>query len=107
MQYFREKYQNVAFVVASDDRQWITQMFKNMSDVHLTPRYQTMKRGEYDMAILAQCNHSIIRFVIIYYDYLSISQFNINIVLIAKQCRFFWSPTIKQTLGKTLRMGQI
>ena len=63
MQYFREKYQNVAFVVASDDRQWITQMFKNMSDVHLTPRYQTMKRGEYDMAILAQCNHSIIRFV--------------------------------------------
>ena len=63
MQYFREKYQNVAFVVASDDRQWITQMFKNMSDVHLTPRYQTMKRGEYDMAILAQCNHSIIRYV--------------------------------------------
>lgn len=62
MQYFREKYQNVAFVVASDDRQWITQMFKNMSDVHLTPRYQTMKRGEYDMAILAQCNHSIISF---------------------------------------------
>ena len=63
MQYFREKYQNVAFVVASDDRQWCKQMFKNMSDVHLTPRYQTMKRGEYDMAILAQCNHSIIRYV--------------------------------------------
>lgn len=62
MQYFREKYQNVAFVVASDDRQWCKQMFKNMSDVHLTPRYQTMKRGEYDMAILAQCNHSIISF---------------------------------------------
>ena len=73
MQYFREKYQNVAFVVASDDRQWITQMFKNMSDVHLTPRYQTMKRGEYDMAILAQCNHSIIRFVqiiMIIYEFL-------------------------------------
>ena len=90
MQYFREKYQNVAFVVASDDRQWITQMFKNMSDVHLTPRYQTMKRGEYDMAILAQCNHSIIRFVIIYYDYLSISQFNINIVLIANEATVGW-----------------
>ena len=98
MQYFREKYQNVAFVVASDDRQWITQMFKNMSDVHLTPRYQTMKRGEYDMAILAQCNHSIIRFVkYIIMIYLSISQLTINILPNSsfKECVFFPYPQTK------------
>ena len=46
MHYFREKYQNVMFVVASDDRQWCKKMFNDMSDVHLTP--QTMKKDEYD-----------------------------------------------------------
>lgn len=58
---FRLKYPNVIFVVSSDDKDWIKDMFDNITDVVLTPRYQTRKRGELDMAILAQCNHSIIR----------------------------------------------
>ena len=64
MDRFRRKYSNVVFIVASDDREWCKKMFQDMADVQLTPRYQTMKRGEYDMAILAQCNHSIIRYVL-------------------------------------------
>lgn len=60
---FRRKHTNPIFVVSSDDKEWIQEMFQNMTDVVLTPRYQTRKHGELDMAILAQCNHSIIRYL--------------------------------------------
>ena len=53
-------------VAASDDKDWCQEMFQNISDVVLTPKYQALKKGEYDMAILAQCNHSIIRYT--YYN---------------------------------------
>ena len=62
MENFRGRYEaNVTFVVASDDKEWCKQMFQNLSDVVLTPRYQTLKKGEFDLAILANCDHSIIR----------------------------------------------
>ena len=65
MNAFRAKYRQntVVFVLASDDKEWCRQMFADVPDVVFTPKYQTlMKRGEFDMAILAQCNHSIIRY---------------------------------------------
>ncbi len=66
MNAFRAKYRQntVVFVLASDDKEWCRQMFADVPDVVFTPKYQTlMKRGEFDMAILAQCNHSIIRYL--------------------------------------------
>jgi hypothetical protein len=65
MSYFRQKYNGtlskVAFVIASDDRKWCEDMFGFDQDVILTQSNQLINRAEFDLAILAQCNHSIIR----------------------------------------------
>jgi len=65
---FRAKYRtdttDVLFVMASDDVDWLTKNFGDENDVVLTSTYsgQFEKRQPiFDMAVLVQCNHSIIR----------------------------------------------
>ena len=62
MAYFLSKYTNVNFIVCSDDMSWCKQnlqkgMSKCVSEygTHFSPG----KSPEWDMALLAQCNHSI------------------------------------------------
>ena len=61
MQYFIDRYQNVTFIIASDDKNWCRQMFSSRSDVIFTPRKPGEKSVEFDLAVLAHCNHSITR----------------------------------------------
>lgn len=56
MQYYRNKYPNVLFVVASDDMSYVRKNFGNESDVLFAPG----SPRELDMALLTSCNHSII-----------------------------------------------
>ena len=53
------KDKKVAFIVASDDRAWCKAMFANETGYVLTEQFN---KAEQDLAILAQTNHSIIRF---------------------------------------------
>ena len=65
MTYFLSKYSNVHFIVCSDEIDWCRQnetylqkrMLNSFAkyDVHFSPG----KSAEWDMALLAQCNHSI------------------------------------------------
>ena len=56
MDYYREKYTNPQFIVCTDDKNWLLEHVNiNKSDIHLI---QTGE-GIGDMAVLAQCNHSI------------------------------------------------
>ena len=65
MDYFRDKYttaqSNVTFIVASDDKTWCREMFKDSPDVVFTPRKPGEKSVVFDLAVLALCNHSITR----------------------------------------------
>ena len=65
MDYFRQKYattqSNVTFIVASDDKTWCREMFKDSPDVVFTPRKPGEKSVVFDLAVLALCNHSITR----------------------------------------------
>ena len=61
MQYFKNRYQNVTFIVASDDKTWCRQMFSSRSDVIFTPRKPGDRGVEFDLSVLAHCNHSITR----------------------------------------------
>ena len=86
MDIYRQKYQtsttNVLFVMASDDPKWCKKMFSNETDVVLTSSFKSKfssLQPTFDMATLAQCHHSILRFifdwllqlviVFIYFDY--------------------------------------
>ena len=69
MEVFRQKYQtnttNVLFVMSSDDSKWCQKMFSNDLDVVLTSSFQsdfTINQPTFDLATLAQCHHSIIRY---------------------------------------------
>ncbi|GAB6029659.1 fucosyltransferase 1 (galactoside 2-alpha-L-fucosyltransferase, H blood group) [Chamberlinius hualienensis] len=58
--YFRKKYSNVVFVVASDDMNWcIRHINNNAGDVYFVGGDKQLKPGV-DMALLTSCNHSII-----------------------------------------------
>ena len=68
MNFFRGKYQtettDVLFVMASDDSKWVEDNFGHENDVVLTSTYSApfaKRQPIFDMAVLAQCNHSIIR----------------------------------------------
>jgi hypothetical protein len=68
MNIFREKYVTsssaVLFVMASDDDKWCKDMFANETDVVFTSSLTSPfseKQPTFDLAILSQCNHSIIR----------------------------------------------
>ena len=51
----------LVFIVASDDRKWCQEMFAKEDDVVMTQKHHLANRAELDLAILSQCNHSIIR----------------------------------------------
>ena len=58
MNYFREKYSNVIFIVTSDDKEWCQKyLAKPAQDIIVTAKENS---GELDLAILKYCNHSII-----------------------------------------------
>ena len=59
------------FIIASEDRRWSHQIFHNYQDVYFTSEksenddlcnYQICRSAIRDLAILSQCNHSIITF---------------------------------------------
>ena len=52
----------LVFIVASDDRKWCQEMFAKEEDMMMT---HLANRAGLDLAILSQCNHSIIRLVFI------------------------------------------
>nr|XP_053632759.1 galactoside alpha-(1,2)-fucosyltransferase 1-like [Cherax quadricarinatus] len=56
MQYFRDKFRRVIFVVASDGTQYATEKFAHYPDVTFSPG----TTWQVDLATLASCNHSII-----------------------------------------------
>lgn len=58
---FEKKYQNVMFIIVSDDPNWCWKTFSYKENVYVTGRPQK-NSPELDMAILASCNHTI-------YDY--------------------------------------
>ncbi|XP_068247067.1 galactoside alpha-(1,2)-fucosyltransferase 2-like [Palaemon carinicauda] len=55
MNFYKERFSNVVFVVSSNDRKYIQKTFENHTDVIFVPG----KNREEDMAILASCDHSI------------------------------------------------
>ncbi|XP_023235996.1 galactoside 2-alpha-L-fucosyltransferase 2-like [Centruroides sculpturatus] len=57
--YFRNKYSNVIFIVVSDDRRWCRKYLTKWSDVVVAP---TPPEAAYDLALLSQCNHTIITY---------------------------------------------
>ena len=68
MDWFRKKYNSdkseVVFVLATDDSEWSTRMFEAEKDVVFTSRASTRYSSyqpAFDLAVMAQCNHSIIR----------------------------------------------
>ena len=52
----------MVFIVASDDHKWCQEMFATENDVIMT---NFDNSAELDLAILSQCDHSIIRLVLI------------------------------------------
>ncbi|XP_068246261.1 galactoside alpha-(1,2)-fucosyltransferase 2-like [Palaemon carinicauda] len=55
MNFYKERFNNVVFVIASNDREYINKTFENHTDVIFVPG----TNREEDMAILASCDHSI------------------------------------------------
>jgi hypothetical protein len=69
MNIFRNKYltpsTDILFIIASDDMVWCEKMFLNESDVVLTSSSSSKfskQQPTFDLAILSQCNHSILRY---------------------------------------------
>ena len=64
--YFLKKFPHskMVFIVASDDPKWCQKMFATEENMIMT---NSANSPGLDLAILSQCNHSIIRFV--YYDF--------------------------------------
>lgn len=55
MEYFKNKFKNVIFIVVSDDQHWCHKHFRDKKDVFLVKTNSPVL----DLAILASCNHSI------------------------------------------------
>ncbi len=56
MDYYREKYSSPQFMVCTDDQKWVKKHIDiNKNDIHLI----NTGSAESDMALLTQCNHSI------------------------------------------------
>lgn len=67
MDVFRSRFGSRAvFVLATDDLRWAHAMFDGTPDVHLAAaapaRVSAVEAVPFDMALLANCNHSIIRY---------------------------------------------
>jgi galactoside 2-L-fucosyltransferase 1/2 len=57
MNYFEKKYDNVIFLIASDDKTFCRKVYGNRSNVIITPA--SFSNGE-DLAALFACNHMIV-----------------------------------------------
>ena len=68
---FRDEYDNVAFIYASDDMSWGIENLKNIKDLHFLGAGQNLDKetqmeivdpdaAAYDLALLVNCNHTII-----------------------------------------------
>ena len=57
MEYFTTKYNPIHFIVASDDIQWCRENFKHYKNVWIPTQKHS---AELDMALLIQCNHTIV-----------------------------------------------
>ncbi|CAF1215155.1 unnamed protein product [Didymodactylos carnosus] len=59
MIYFTKNYQNVYFIIASDDKTWCTETFgkQQNNNVLITPNHFTPSE---DLAVLTSCNHTIV-----------------------------------------------
>jgi hypothetical protein len=75
MDAFRQKFStpknDVVFVMASDDSKWCAEMFSNDTDVYLVSTLASKlspKQPTFDLAVLTNCNHSIIRFGVFFWD---------------------------------------
>jgi hypothetical protein len=59
----------VLFVLASDDEDWSKRMFSSEPDVVFTSsaktKYSMNQPETFDLAVMSQCNHSILRNVIV------------------------------------------
>lgn len=55
--YFKQKYSNAIFIIASDDKDYCIKHFGNISGVILTPKFFSSTQ---DLAVLASCQHSIV-----------------------------------------------
>jgi hypothetical protein len=61
--YFRQTYENVVFVVASDDQLWChTHLNDRDVDFTLNPQRLPQDNVAIDLAILASCNHTIMSY---------------------------------------------
>ena len=71
MLFFRDEYDNVAFIYASDDMSWGHKHMKGIKDLHLLGAGQNLDKetskeivdpdaAAYDLALLINCNHTII-----------------------------------------------
>ena len=56
----------LVFIVASDDRKWCQEMFAKEEDMMMT---HLANRAGLDLAILSQCNHSIISLVVFTFQF--------------------------------------
>lgn len=54
MEYFRSKYENVFFILCTNDIEWSQENFKEIPNVRIV-----RNSFEVDMAVLASCNHSV------------------------------------------------
>ena len=54
MKYFKDRYPNVVFIVATDGKDWVSREMLQPR-VHLS----TLERPEEDMALVSRCNHAI------------------------------------------------
>lgn len=57
MDYYRRKYINCRFLIASDDKEYVKTHLGNNGDIFITP--QSFHSGD-DLAALALCDHSIV-----------------------------------------------
>ena len=68
MKIYRNKYNSpsskIVFIMASDDDQWCRKMFGNVSDIVFASSSTSLfskQQPTFDLAIMSQCNHSIMR----------------------------------------------
>ncbi|GFW35882.1 galactoside 2-alpha-L-fucosyltransferase 3 [Trichonephila clavipes] len=59
IEYFRNKYQSVIFLVVSDDRPWCIENLSGLLGVYVTEKAST---PVHDLAVLAHCNHTVMTY---------------------------------------------
>ena len=61
MAYFQHLFDNIIFIVVSDDIEWCEQNVAHLpTNIYLSPFGKEDRSEEYDLCLLSKCNHSII-----------------------------------------------